>query len=74
MIPDRVRLVELVRNLSTGFYLTEAEGNAALAEFEAAVPHPRASDLIFYWDDEFDHQPTADEVVDKALSYRAIEL
>lgn len=33
-----------------------------------------ASDLIFYWQDEFDHEPMASEVVDRALACRAIEL
>jgi hypothetical protein len=74
MTPDRARLVELVEKLSEGAYPTEAEEDSALAEFEAAVPHPRASGLIFYPDDEFDHEPTADEIVERALSYRAIEL
>jgi hypothetical protein len=74
MDANRVRLVELVDKLMTRGYATEAEDDAALAEFEAGVPHPRASDLIFYPANEFDHEPTAAEVVDRALSYRAIEL
>lgn len=74
MDTDRRRLIELVEKFTVGGYRTEAEGDAALAEFEAAVIHPRASDLIFYPDDEFDHEPTAAEIVDRALSYRPIEL
>lgn len=74
MTVDRQRLIELVEKLMTGGYETEAEDDAALAEFEAGVLHPRASDLIFYPASEFDHEPTAAEIVDRALSYRAIEL
>jgi hypothetical protein len=30
--------------------------------------------LIFYWADEFEHQPSPEEIVDRALAYRAIQL
>ena len=74
MDANRERLVELVGKLMTGGYGTEAEEDAAVAEFNAAVIRPRASDLIFYSHEGFDHEPTVDEVVDRALSYRPIEL
>lgn len=71
---ERARLVEIVENLLQGAYETEAEEDAALAEFEAGVRHPDASGLIFCPSDEFDHEPTSEEIVERALSYRAIEL
>lgn len=74
MTGDRARLVELVRKLMVGRYSSEEEAARDMAELEAGVLHPRVSDLIFYWQSEFDHEPTAEEVVDRALSYRAIEL
>jgi hypothetical protein len=41
--------------------------------FEANVPHPRASDLIF-WPTNGAEEATAEQIVDNALSYRPIEL
>ncbi len=54
---------------------TESEQDAALREFEARVPHPPVSSLIFWPNHEgFDRELTPDEVVDLALAYRQIEL
>lgn len=72
--PNRERLVALVERLLTGDFKSEEEGDRALAEFERQVPHPGASDLIFHWEGEFASEPTAEEVVDRALSYRPFEL
>lgn len=74
MISDRDRLVALAERLIAGDYQSDAELDSDLAEFDSAVPHPRATDLIYYWENEFDHEPSPDEVVDRALKYRAIEL
>jgi hypothetical protein len=73
---DRMKehLIEVVRRLMSGQYATDDELDRDMAEFADSVPHPRASDLIFYWNSEFDHEPTAEEVVDRALRYRAIQL
>lgn len=71
---ERALLVEMVRRLMTGGYGTEAEDDRALDELKLRVPHPAWSGLIFYSDEYFDHEPTADEIVNQALSYRAIEL
>lgn len=71
---DRERLIGLVQRIMDGDYSSEEEVHKLVSEFEAAVLHPGASDLIFWPSDEFDHDPTAVEVVDRALSYRAIEL
>lgn len=72
--PDRERLIGLVGRLRAGDFKTEEEGDRAIAELEGQVPHPRVSDLIFHWRDEFASAPTAEEVVDRALSYRPFEL
>lgn len=69
MTSDRVRLVAVVQRLINGDYESEAVVDYDVAEFVAAVPRPRATDLIYYWDREFDHEPSAEGVVDRALSY-----
>lgn len=38
------------------------------------VPHPDVLGLIFYPARYLDHEPTAGEIVERALAYRAIEL
>lgn len=72
--PNRERLIDLVGRLFTGDFKTEEEGDRAPAELEGQVPHPWVSDLIFHWRGEFASEPTAEEVVDRALSYRPFEL
>ncbi|MBM7789142.1 bacteriocin immunity protein [Tenggerimyces flavus] len=74
MSPERDRLIALVRRLISGDYQSEAEADNDVAAFEAAVPHPNASGLIYYWDEEFDHEPSAEEVVERAVAYRPTEL
>jgi hypothetical protein len=73
---ERAELVELVRRLMSGgvYYPTEDAQERAAAELTARVPHPAPTDLIFYWESEFDHEPTPEEIVDRALSYRPIAL
>jgi uncharacterized delta-60 repeat protein len=71
---SRSELVELVKRLMAGSFASEEEEDRAVVEFASRVPHPNASDLIFHWDSEFDSEPTAEQIVDRALSYRAIEL
>jgi hypothetical protein len=71
---ERDRLVALARRLIAGDYQSEAAADIDVAAFEAAVPYPRAVSLIYYWDEEFDHEPSAEEVVDRALAYRPTEL
>lgn len=70
----RESLVALVGRLIAGDYQSDVELDRDMAEFSAGVPHPRPSDLIFYWENEFDHEPSPEEVVDRALSYRPLEL
>ena len=57
-----------------GDYSNDEESDRLVAEFEAGVLDPHATDLIFWSNKHFDHEPTAAEIVDRALSYRPIEL
>lgn len=74
MTSDRQHLVALASRLMAGAYTSGVELDHDMAEFAAAVPHPRASDLIHYWEDEFDHEPSPEEVVDRAMNYGPMEL
>jgi hypothetical protein len=71
---NRRELVELVARIRSGSFGSEEAEDRAIAEFASRVPHPRATDLIFHPDLEFDHEPTNEEIVDHALSYRVLEL
>ncbi|GII57321.1 hypothetical protein Pth03_57100 [Planotetraspora thailandica] len=71
---ERTELIRLVDFLMSA-QGTEKEQDEALRSLESRVPHPRVSDLIFWPQHEgFDHDPTAQQVVDAALAYRPIEL
>ena len=59
---ELVELVRKIMNCEGG----EEELNDDINLFNESVPHPDASDLIFYSEEEL----TPEEVVDKALSYR----
>lgn len=74
MTVGRDQLVLLVDRIMTGYYRSEEAADRAVAEFEENVPHPGASGLIFYPMQTFDHEPTAEEIVDAALAYKPIEL
>jgi Colicin immunity protein / pyocin immunity protein len=74
MTVARDRLIALAQRLIEAKYDIDAEVDRDMAEFARGVPHPRPSDLIYYWQNEFDHEPTAEEVVDRALHNRPIEL
>ncbi|MFI2366729.1 bacteriocin immunity protein [Promicromonospora sp. NPDC019610] len=72
--PTRADLVDLVQFILEGTPgLSEVEGTRLVERFEAAVPHPAASDLIFYPAGHFASDPTAAEIVDAALGYRPID-
>ena len=71
---ERERLTGLVQRIMNGDYATDDDVERLIAEFQAGVLRPGATDLIFYWQDEFDHEATAAEVVERALAYRPIEL
>jgi hypothetical protein len=72
----RAELIELVRRLMSSdvYYPIEEAQDRAVAELKARVPHPAPEGLIFHPDSEFDHEPTPEEIVDRALSYRPIAL
>jgi hypothetical protein len=53
---------------------SDEEVEGLVAEFQAGVLDPHATNLIFWWDRRLDHEPTAAEVVDLPLSCRPIEL
>ena len=67
-------LVDLVGLIRSGAIESDDELERAVAGFAASVPHPRAVDLIFYPDREFGREPSDEEIVREALSYRATEL
>ena len=74
---SREELIELVNKISTP-PTTEAEEeliHSWLRIFESNVPHPEASGLIF-WPTKYGlpSGPSAEEIVDKALSYKPIQL
>ncbi|MYU09282.1 hypothetical protein GTZ78_00860 [Streptomyces sp. SID8361] len=65
----RDELINLVERIMAGEG-TESEHDGLVSLLERNVPHPRVLDLIYYSDPPL----TAEEVVDKALAYRPIEL
>lgn len=67
---DREALVDLVRRLRAGEATTEEQEEAWFAELAAAVPHPRAIDLVLYPEIEVGQDATPSQIVDAALSYR----
>lgn len=71
---ERRRLIKLVERIQTGAYTDDAELESLVADFSSSVPRPDAHDLIFWPSGEFSGEPTASQVVDRALTYRSIEL
>lgn len=71
---SRDELIELVKKISDPKNDDE-DINNWLELFKHNVPHPEASDLIF-WPryHNLGSNPTAEEIVDKALSYKPIQL
>ena len=66
---DNKELVELVKKIMEAD-CTEEEHNELLCLLEENVPDPEVSDLIYYHEPEL----TAEEVVEKALEYKPIQL
>ncbi|MEV6073337.1 bacteriocin immunity protein [Nocardia sp. NPDC052001] len=64
----REELIEIVSRILTA----DTETDYYVMLFEVNVPHPRATDLIFH--PLVAQNPSAESIVDAALSYRAIEL
>lgn len=67
-------MLAIVQGLTDGDYSSDQKAGRLVAGFEAGVLDPSAADLIFWSDKHFDHEPAAAEIVDRALSYRPIEL
>ena len=60
---------------------TESELNSLIVLFNSNVPHPNGSNLFYdpenynaRRDDISKYNPTVEEIVDKCLSYKAIQL
>ena len=72
----RSELIAIVTTLLEAPPATEEEVERLIRNFSANVPHPEASDLIYWPEHAFGPgaDPTPEEIVDRALSYRAIEL
>ncbi|WP_299611417.1 bacteriocin immunity protein [uncultured Aquimarina sp.] len=64
----RRELIELVKEIINVENKTEKEIDRLLEILEQNVPDPEVSDLIYY--DEL----TPEQIVDKALSYKPIQL
>ena len=75
---SREELIKLVERISLAEG-TEKELESMMALFDANVPHPNGSNLIFYPEDynartfvTSSYNPTPEEIVEKALSYRPL--
>ncbi|MHB9759284.1 bacteriocin immunity protein [Streptomyces sp. BYX5S] len=66
---SRDELIGMVQRLIEADLPGEEE-DRLVEELKSSVSHPRVTDLIYYNTPEL----TAEEVVDKALAYRPIEL
>lgn len=64
----RNELVKLVIEITTVEGKTEEEVNKLIDILEMNVPHPSVTDLIYYDD------LTPEQIVDKALTYKSIQL
>ena len=64
----RESLIDLVKDITTPTKKTEEEVNKLIEIFERNVPHPAVTDLIYYDD------LTPEQIVDKALTYKPIQL
>ncbi|GAB1856940.1 hypothetical protein MHTCC0001_17760 [Flavobacteriaceae bacterium MHTCC 0001] len=64
----REELISLVKDITTVENKTEKEIDELLEVLKQNVPDPEVSDLIYY--DEL----TPEQIVDKALSYKPIQL
>ena len=69
---SKAELIELVRKIINCEWTTEEEGDRLLHELKDNVIYPEVSDLIFYPKDG--KTPTPEEVVEKALAYKPIQL
>jgi hypothetical protein len=68
---NRDELIELVERIRSGDG-SEDQEDQWVVDLKAAVADPRIADYIFW--DKSDPPLTADQIVDRALAYRPIEL
>ena len=73
-VSERQRLIAIVQRILDGDYSSDEEVESLVAALQGGVLDPAATDLIFWPSKCFDHEPTAAEIVDRARSYRPIEL
>jgi hypothetical protein len=73
---DRDELIALVRRIMAAEGETEEGADRLVELFEANVPHPDASNFIFWPEHAIGERRelSAEEIVDMALSYRPISL
>ena len=67
---EKAELIKIVERLQNSDYASEKEGNELMQLLESNVLHPTVSDLIFWNDIEL----SAEEIIEKALSYKPIPL
>lgn len=70
-VMNKEELIKLAEDIMNAIGKTEEENDAMLQKFLDHVPDPNASDLFFSIEYE---DLTAAEIVDKALSYKSIQL
>jgi len=68
----REEMIALVERLKQGVG-EDAEASEWIEQLERSLPNPHISDLIF-WPKEGAENLTAEQIVDKAMQYRPIEL
>lgn len=68
---SRSELIELVKKICDAEG-TEEEQEDMMSLLQANVPHPEVSDLIYYPPDDAELSP--EEIVDRALAYKPIQL
>jgi len=80
MAMTREELIELGYRI-LDFEGTDEDHTDLMLLFDRNVPHPKGSSLFFYPEnfnarkgDRSKYNPTVEEVVDKALSYKPIQL
>jgi len=70
-VSSRDDLIALVQKIQNAGKASEATVDAWVTQFKQSVPHPYASDLIFWPDQEgLPENPTAEQIVDAALNYK----
>ncbi|MGW3665744.1 e9imm peptide [Streptomyces sp. NPDC005141] len=68
---DREEALSLVRRLMAADFTDEDEASEAMVKLERGLACPHISDYI-YWD--FDPEPTAEKIIDRALAYEPFAL